>query len=393
MLRIVVLVAILAAVPEVAQAQWRLFPFSRWGKSNAGSQAPAEASADSPQAKQAATPDDGEYQQLAERAKAADEAFQVQMGQAKDDQARAALNKRRPDFTRQFEDLAQRRQGTPVGLKALVWLCRFGPKTNVERYIDEIIRDYLGMEQVVDAMRATAPYAGQEPATRKLYQAAMTRSPHRDVRGLACYYMAYSCVPEPDFGAIPAAREPEAVALLERVIKQYGDVPSYRGPLGALAEGGLNAIKHLKVGKLAPEIQGRDVAGRPMKLSNFRGQVVVVTFWADWCGPCRAEMPLHHKLVEKYSGRPFVLLGVNGDQPKELKSILAREKIKWPNWSDGPAGPISAAWSVGMWPTTYVIDHRGMIRYRAVTADRLDAMVGGLLREMGPAGEERSASR
>jgi peroxiredoxin len=378
MLRIILLGLWLAALPTAAAAQTRFFPFGGSSRQKAKN-TPSAAEQD--------------YDQLVQQSKTADEKYRLRLDQLKDDQSRAEFSKQKPDFTRAFEELAERHRASPVGLKALVWLCRFGSQQDASKYIDQIVSDYLDSEQLVDAIRATAPYAGRMDATRTLYRAALAKSPHRDVRGLACYYLAYSCVPEPDFGAIAPEREAEAVELLQKVIQQYGDVPSYRGPLGALATGGLNAIEHLKVGKEAPPIQGRDVKGRRLKLSDYRGEVVVVTFWADWCGPCHAELPIQRALVEKFADRPFALLGVNGDPPEKLKQILAREKITWPSWADGPAGPISAAWSVGMWPTTYVLDSHGVVRFRAVSADRLDALVSSLLREMGPAGDERAAAR
>ncbi|HEX3659740.1 MAG TPA: TlpA disulfide reductase family protein [Pirellulales bacterium] len=381
MLRYVLLALWLVALPTAAAAQNRFLPFGGLSRQKAKSTASSVSAAEQ------------EYEQLVQQSKAADEKYQLRLDQLKDDRSRAEFSKQKPDFSRPFEELAERDRASPVGLKALVWLCRFGAQQNAGKYIDLILQDYLDTEQLVDAIRATAPYAGRVEAARTLYRAALAKSPHREVRGLACYYLAYSCVPEPDFGAIAPEREREAVALLERVIQEYGDVPSYRGPLGALATGGLTAIEHLKVGKQAPPIQGRDLKGRKMKLSDYRGQVVVVTFWADWCGPCHAELPYHRALVEKFADRPFALLGVNGDPPDKLKQIISHEKITWPSWADGPAGPISASWSVGMWPTTYVIDSRGRVRYRAVSADRLEPLVAGLLREMGPAGDERAAAR
>jgi peroxiredoxin len=371
-------VLLLTVMTSTAAAQFRLLPF---GGSSKKSERPAAAAGEQ------------EYEQLVRQSKAADEQFQMRLDQLKDDRARAELARKRPDFTEQFLDLAERQRQSPIGLKALVWLCRFGRQQDTAKYIDLIVRDYLQSEQLVDAFRATAPYAGRVEAPRRLYRAALAGSPHRDVRGLACYYLAYSCVPEPDFGAIAPEREAEAAALLERVIQEFGDVPSYRGPLGELATGSLNAMRHLKVGKQAPDIEGRDAKGLPLKLSDFRGQVVVVTFWADWCVPCQADLPIERAMVEKFAERPFALLGVNGDPPEQLKQVLARHKVNWRCWADGPAGPIAASWSVGMWPTTYVIDARGVVRYRAVPADKLEPLVANLLREMGPAGQERSAAR
>lgn len=375
MLRLVLSAALLLVMPAGTMAQVRLLPFG----------------SPKPNAKTAARAAEHDYDELAQQAKAADEDFQRRLEQAPSEQARQQLSRERPDFSPEFERLAERYRGSPTGLKALVWLCRFGPQASVERYVDMIVADYLESEQLVDAIRATAPFAGRVAAAPKLYRAALTGSPHRDVRGLACYYLAYSCVPEPDFGAISRQREAEAVSLLERVVDEFGDVPSYRGRLGALATGGLNAIEHLKVGKQAPEIEGSDVFHRKLKLSDYRGQVVVVAFWADWCGPCRQDYAHHRALAKQFADRPFALLGVNGDPPENLKQVLKRERMSWPCWADGPAGPISASWSVGMWPTTYVLDARGVVRYRAVAADQLQRLVAGLLGDIDSDGQQRAS--
>jgi hypothetical protein len=82
--------------------------------------------------------------------------------------------------------------------------------------------------------------------------------------------------------ADPASLEPEIEALFERVEKEFGDVQSGRGTLGKVAAGELNEIRNLGVGRPSPEISGADLDGKSFKLSDYKGNVVVVDFWGDW---------------------------------------------------------------------------------------------------------------
>jgi thiol-disulfide isomerase/thioredoxin len=69
----------------------------------------------------------------------------------------------------------------------------------------------------------------------------------------------------------------------------------------------------VSLGGPAPEVEGADLSGRAMRLSEHRGKVVLLVFWATWCGPCMGDVPHEKALVERFAGRPFVLVGVNAD--------------------------------------------------------------------------------
>jgi hypothetical protein len=96
--------------------------------------------------------------------------------------------------------------------------------------------------------------------------------------------------------------------------------------------------------------------------------------------------PHERSLVKRLAGRPFALIGVNSDRDKEqLKKVLKDENITWRSfWNGGSTnGPISNAWKVRGWPTIYVLDGRGVIRYRDVRGAAMDRAVDELLAEMG----------
>ena len=94
--------------------------------------------------------------------------------------------------------------------------------------------------------------------------------------------------------------------------------------------------------------------------------------------------PHERSLVKKMEGKPFVILGINSDADREaLKKVLAEEHLTWRSWWDGGSteGPIASKWNVRGWPTTYVLDSRGVIRYKNVRDDELEKAVGTLLKE------------
>ena len=142
-------------------------------------------------------------------------------------------------------------------------------------------------------------------------------------------------------------------------------------------------MRHLEVGKVAPELSGEDIDGGPMKLGDHRGRIVVVVFWATWCGPCMREIPHEKELVERMRGERFVLLGVNGDVDRsKVKDAIKKEGITWRSWwGGGPDGPIATAWAVSSYPASFVIDGKGVIRHRDLRAAELDRAVDVLVRE------------
>jgi thioredoxin family protein len=95
--------------------------------------------------------------------------------------------------------------------------------------------------------------------------------------------------------------------------------------------------------------------------------------------------PHERSLVKRLEGKPFALIGVNSDRNREeLKGVLVNEQITWRSFWDGggTGGPIATAWKVDGWPTIYVIDHNGVIRYRDVRGHDMDKAVDALLAEV-----------
>jgi thiol-disulfide isomerase/thioredoxin len=163
-----------------------------------------------------------------------------------------------------------------------------------------------------------------------------------------------------------AKKAQEALAAAKA---RYADVKAGEGTVGKLADGLLAALKladQLQVGKAVPDISGEDLDGKGFKLSDYKGKVVMLSFWATWCPPCMALVPHEREVVDKLKDKPFALVGVNGDELTDaVRKTIADKQITWRSFQnqpkDGPA--ISDAWDIDGWPTIYLIDHTGVIRH------------------------------
>ena len=118
-----------------------------------------------------------------------------------------------------------------------------------------------------------------------------------------------------------------------------------------------------KVGTLAPDFTLKTSNGKNLKLSEHRGEVVMINFWATWCGPCRQEMPLLNRLHEQYRKAGFTLLGVSVDDKPQAAQDMARQLgVGFPVLFDTDK-QVSRRYDVDAMPSTLLIDRDGKVRY------------------------------
>jgi peroxiredoxin len=113
----------------------------------------------------------------------------------------------------------------------------------------------------------------------------------------------------------------------------------------------------------APDFTLRTLEGQNLRLGEQRGRVVLVNFWATWCGPCRQEMPHLNRLYEKYRGSGFVLLGVNVDEDtRSAVGVASKLGVKFPVLPDNDK-TVSRLYDLRAMPSTVLIDRDGRVRY------------------------------
>lgn len=117
------------------------------------------------------------------------------------------------------------------------------------------------------------------------------------------------------------------------------------------------------IGQPAPDFALRSLGNENLRLSEHLGEVVVINFWATWCGPCRQEMPLLDELYGKYRLAGLVLLSINLDDHLDRATQMARTlQVSYPVLID-ERKDVSRAYQVGTLPLTVLIDREGVVRY------------------------------
>jgi peroxiredoxin len=113
----------------------------------------------------------------------------------------------------------------------------------------------------------------------------------------------------------------------------------------------------------APTFSLPDRSGNIVSLDDYKGQVVLMNFWASWCGPCRQEMPLLEELHQRYAPLGFTLLGINVEEDSSLAdSFLAGTPVEFPILYDR-SNAVSKAYDVIAMPTTIIVDREGRVRF------------------------------
>ena len=136
----------------------------------------------------------------------------------------------------------------------------------------------------------------------------------------------------------------------------------------SVAAGSNSAVPVLApwTGGATPGLALNDVNGAAHDLAQYRGQVVLINFWATWCEPCREEMPSIQRLRERLAGKGFAVLMVNVDEPESrVRHFLTETRLNLPVLIDRNKNA-TRAWGVRVMPSSFIVGPDGRIRYRVV---------------------------
>lgn len=216
-------------------------------------------------------------------------------------------------------------------------------------------------------------------SAKKVLEKVAEENKDKEAQGLAYYALATINKSRSESEGDLKAGE-QAEKQFERVSKDFADVKAQRGTVGDQAKSSLEEIRKCGIGKKMPNLGSEDLQGGKVQLKDYKGKVVVLDIWATWCGPCKAMIPHEREMVEKLKDKPFTLISISADAKKEtLEKFLESTKMPWTHWWNGQNGGILKELEVQFFPTIYVLDGDGVIRYKNIRGEQLEKAVEKLL--------------
>lgn len=135
------------------------------------------------------------------------------------------------------------------------------------------------------------------------------------------------------------------------------------------------------IGKPAPSLSAKDWHGDQVKADDLKGQIIVIDFWATWCGPCIRAIPHTNEMASSFADRGVKIVGVCAARGGETMAKVAKQyKMAYPTGFDA-SDATSRAFGVQWYPYYVVVDRKGIIRAAGLTPDRVDDVVEALLVE------------
>ena len=265
---------------------------------------------------------------------------------------------------------ADEHAGKPVALDALLLVHVLGqqasdvalPNSLFDQATSRIVERHLDdrrLLKVVTQVESRLMPVDDSP-TWTLLTRILESSKNRELQGRAAYSLAMGLH---SVQTIDGRYNEEIQALLKRVTSEFADVEVSGETLGELAGSTLKEMEHLSLGRPAPETSGQDAEGKEFSLSDYRGKIIALVFWDD--SQSRDDPDFYNNLrhiQERHRDQPFVMLGVSADQTEFATELGPR--VPWRFFNDGPSGPIQEQWGVGELPALYVIDQKGVVRFK-----------------------------
>jgi peroxiredoxin len=179
------------------------------------------------------------------------------------------------------------------------------------------------------------------------------------------------------------ADKDKGAAMIEQIKKDYPDTKYGQHADAILAsiakqEASKKIQSNFIVGSKFPDFDEKDVAGKPLSIANYKGKVVLVDFWATWCGPCVGELPNVLKTYAAHHAQGFEIIGVSldEDQPK-LENFIKENNVTWQQFFDGKGwgNKLAVKYGIESIPSTFLLDGSGNIIGKDLRGEELEAAV------------------
>jgi peroxiredoxin len=336
----------------------------------------------------------GEASQIQKEFTLANETWELKLKVATSEEAQRELWKQRPNLS----DYAKRMWGClkpslaeEWSLEPASWLIRVAPSVVETKEDGTTVQ---GMKEAVEAIRKSvegvhlmspklspiclALSAGGDPQSLALLEKIDAKNPDPKVQGVAALGQAIVLKGLGDEADVIRKR----LTLLRKAIINSASEEIGGISVSSIAEDELYIIRYLTKGRVAPELEGVDSGNRPMKLSDFKGKVVVLLFWGSNMPEAERTLEFCASLEQKFAGRPFALVGVNNDPVPTLREMQVRDagRIAWPNFSD-PGGQVAQQFRIGARPVMYVLDGERKIHFFGAPGSFVELTVSALLAE------------
>ncbi len=213
------------------------------------------------------------------------------------------------------------------------------------------------------------------PATDRFFEELAAEAEEPVLRAAGRYYQALGRMAAVNAKDLPeeerTARREAALDAAEGLSAGVEDEPllfGMRMGAGTFADAEadlIRSIRHTTVGSVVPELTGNRMDGVEESLSDYRGRVVLLDFWATWCKPCIAALPTLRELAADLPADRFVLLAVSVDAELETAvEFMKEEPMPWANWHVGMTSELTGVLDVSAFPTYILLDERGRILAR-----------------------------